>query len=118
MTSLSQGNVDLSLIPLLESEMEKSKTETDGKDVDEATIASLKVVLKDLVSDVRASSRLTDSAACLVADGFGFDRELERLLARQNKGTGAKPVLEVNLRHPLLKAAAKAKREQANFEGF
>ncbi|NBQ39291.1 MAG: molecular chaperone HtpG [Alphaproteobacteria bacterium] len=111
LTSLSQGNVDLSLIPLLEAEADKANDETSGKDVEEATLASLKVILKDLVSDVRASSRLTDSAACLVAEGFGFDRELERLLARQNKGSGAKPVLEVNLRHPLLKAAAKAKRE-------
>ncbi len=112
LTSLSQGNVDLSLIPLLESEEDKAKEEADGKDVNEATLASLKTILKDLVTDVRASSRLTDSAACLVASGFGFDRELERLLARQNKGTGAKPILEVNLRHPLLKAAAKAKREE------
>jgi molecular chaperone HtpG len=110
LTSLSQGNVDLSLIPLLEAEADKANDETSGKDVEEATLASLKVILKDLVSDVRASSRLTDSAACLVAEGFGFDRELERLLARQNKGSGAKPVLEVNLRHPLLKAAAKSKR--------
>jgi len=110
LTSLSQGNVDLTLIPLLEEEAEKSKDEEDGKDVNEATIASLKTILKDFVSDVRASSRLTESAACLVA-GFGFDRELERLLARQNKGSGAMPVLEVNLRHPLLKAASHAKRE-------
>ena len=109
-TSLSQGNVDLSLIPLLEDEAEKAKDEDDGKDVNEATIASLKTILQDLVSEVRASSRLTDSAACLVA-GYGYDRELERILSRQNKGSGAKPVLEVNLRHPLLKAAAKAKRE-------
>jgi molecular chaperone HtpG len=61
------------------------------------------------VSDVRASQRLTDSAACLVAGGRGPDRELERLLARQAKGAGTRPILELNMRHPLVRALADAK---------
>jgi molecular chaperone HtpG len=60
---------------------------------------------------VRASQRLTDSPACLVAGGHGPDRELERLLARQNRAAGAKPILELNMRHPLLKALARAKAD-------
>ena len=59
-------------------------------------------------SDVRASQRLTDSAACLVAGGQGPDRELERLLARHKGGAGAKPILEINMRHPLVQALAHA----------
>ena len=43
-----------------------------------------------------------DSAACLVAQGAGPDRELERLLARQNARAGAKPILELNPTHPLV----------------
>ena len=58
---------------------------------------------------VRASQRLTDSAACLVASGSGPDRELDRLLARQAGHVGAKPILEVNTRHSLVKALADAK---------
>ena len=58
---------------------------------------------------MRASQRLTDSAACLVAAGAGPDRELERLLARQDRGVGAKPILEINTRHALVKALADAK---------
>lgn len=112
LTSLSQGNVDLGLIPLLEPLAETSADDAQAKDQDAATLAALKATLGDRVSDVRASTRLTDSAACLVADGFGFDRELERLLARQNKGMGTKPVLEVNLRHPLVKAAGLAQPEE------
>ena len=112
LTSLSQGNVDLGLIPLLEPLAETSADDAQAKDQDAATLAALKATLGDRVSDVRASTRLTDSAACLVADGFGFDRELERLLARQNKGMGTKPVLEVNLRHPLDKAAGLAQPEE------
>jgi molecular chaperone HtpG len=55
---------------------------------------------------VRISQRLTTSASCLVAGGEGRDRQLERLLAQQNKGAGIKPVLEINMRHPLVAAIA------------
>ena len=69
----------------------------------------MKAALGERVSDVRASQRLTDSPACLVASGGGFDRELSRLLARQNRGAGAKPILELNMRHALVRALASAK---------
>ena len=64
----------------------------------------MKTALGERVSDVRASQRLTDSAACLVASGGGPDRELDRLLARQAAPRGAKPILELNTRHALVKA--------------
>jgi molecular chaperone HtpG len=48
-----------------------------------------------------ASDRLTDSAVCLVAAEHGPDRQLERLLAGAGRiTTPAKPILEVNPRHP------------------
>ena len=72
-------------------------------------IAAVKAALGERVAEVRASSRLTDSAACLVAGGQGPDRELERLLARQKRGSGVKPILELNMRHPLVRALARAK---------
>src|ERR1700738_3672221 len=93
--SLSQGDVDFGLIPLIEDNTgDKEKSGAD----EAATIALIKDSLGDRVSDVRASQRLTTSASCLVAGGGGRDRALERLLAQQNKGFGAKPVLEVNMR--------------------
>jgi molecular chaperone HtpG len=55
------------------------------------------------------TTRLTESASCLVASEQGRDRELERLLARQNRGSGAKPILELNMRHDLVKALAAAR---------
>jgi molecular chaperone HtpG len=58
---------------------------------------------------VRASQRLTTSASCLVAGGAGRDRMLEQLLAQQNKGSVTKPILEVNMRHPLVGAISGAK---------
>ena len=101
--SLSQGDVDFGLIPLIDAS-------THGKEKsgpDEATtIAVIKDILGDRVSDVRVSQRLTTSASCLVAGGQGRDRQLERLLAQQNKAAGSRPILEINMRHPLVAAIA------------
>jgi molecular chaperone HtpG len=108
--SLSQGEVDFGIVPVLD-QAASPEAEPKSGGVDEATvIAAVKESLGERVSDVRVSLRLTDSPACLVA-GPGFDRELSRLLARQSRGAGAKPVLELNLRHPIVKALARAKAD-------
>lgn len=100
--SLSQGDVDFGLIPTVETDKdEPAKTE----ETDEAlVIATIKDALGERVADVRASQRLTSSASCLVAGGQGPDRALERMLAQQSRGGASKPILEVNLRHPLVAA--------------
>ncbi len=108
--SLSQGDVDFGLIPLSD---ESTAQEKSGAD-EAATIALIKDTLGDRVSDVRASQRLTTSASCLVAGGFGRDRQLERMLAQQNRGAGTKPILEINMRHPLVAAIAEAKGAAAD----
>ena len=107
--SLSQGEVNFDLIPLLEQPAKADETPASAAVDDAVVIAAVKAALGDNVSDVRASQRLTDSAACLVAGGKGPDRELERLLARQSRGAGTKPILELNMRHPLVRALAGAK---------
>jgi molecular chaperone HtpG len=113
--SLSQGEVDFSLVPALD-EAASPLAEPKSEVVDEATvIAAVKGALGERVSDVRASQRLTDSPACLVA-GAGFDRELSRLLSRQNRGAGPKPILELNMRHPIVKAVARAKNDARDDE--
>ncbi len=105
--SLSQGDIDFSLIPLTEEKVDEKKDEAA---VDEGmTIAVVKEALGDRVADVRASQRLTSSASCLVASGEARDRALERLLAQHDKGAVKKPILEINLRHPLVAAIAEAK---------
>ncbi len=111
--SLSQGDIDFALIPLLEETAGEKEKETSGAD-EAATIAVIKDALGDRVSDVRASQRLTTSASCLVAEGAGRDRTLERLLAMQNQGAVTKPVLEINLRHPLVAAIADSKDAAAD----
>jgi molecular chaperone HtpG len=101
--SLSQGDVDLGLIEVEQIPGEEAKPEASVVDA-AVIVATVKAALGERVSDVRASKRLTDSASCLVAGGAGPDRELEKLLARQNRGTGTKPVLELNMKHALVQA--------------
>ena len=113
--SLSQGDVDFSLVPLLDDKADDKK-EASGTD-EAMTIALIKDALGDRVSDVRASQRLTSSASCLVAGGDARDRQLERMLAMQNKGAITKPILEINMRHPLV-AAISTDRDSASDLSF
>jgi molecular chaperone HtpG len=101
--SLSQGDISFDLIPLVEEHKEETEPAAD----EAATIAIIKASLGDRVSDVKASTRLTTSASCLVAGSHGPDRELERILSQQARGARTRPILEINLRHPLVAAIAK-----------
>ena len=100
--SLSQGDINFDLIPLLEESKDKTEPAAD----EAATIAIIKASLGDRVSDVKASTRLTTSASCLVAGSQGPDRELERILLHQARTARTRPILEINLRHPLVVALA------------
>jgi molecular chaperone HtpG len=112
--SLSQGDVDFGLIPLTdENAADHQDKEKSGAD-EAATVAVIKDSLGERVADVRASQRLTTSASCLVAGGNARDRQLERLLAQQNKAAGTKPILEINMRHPLVAAISTAKDAAAD----
>ncbi len=108
--SLSQGDVNFDLVPLLD---ENAKDRTEPAADEATTIAAIKLSLGERVSDVRTSTRLTTSASCLVAGSHGPDRELERLLSQHNRGTKTKPILEINLRHPLVAAIARAEAGSA-----
>jgi len=112
--SVTQGAADLGLIPLLESKQQQSpKVE---KSVTEF-LAFIKTELGDAVSDVRSSNRLTDSAVCLVAPESGPDRQLEKLLAGTGRLKGAaKPILEVNPHHDLIKALASLSGDDQSFK--
>ncbi len=97
--SVTQGLADLSLIPLVNGDVETNV----AFDAVNGFIAFVKETLGEAVSDVRVSDRLTESAVCLVAPESGMDRQLERLLAAAGRaGSGAKPVLEINPRHALI----------------
>jgi molecular chaperone HtpG len=106
--SLSQGDINFDLIPLLEDQA-RDKVEPAADEAE--TVARIKACLGERVTDVKASTRLTTSASCLVAGSHGPDRELERILSQQARGVRSKPILEINLHHPLVGAIAKADAE-------
>ncbi|WP_425112184.1 molecular chaperone HtpG [Bradyrhizobium sp.] len=112
--SLSQGDIDFDPIPLTEEEKAEKKDEPAADEAN--TIALIKASLGERVTDVKASTRLTTSASCLVASGLGPDRELERILQQQARGARSKPILEINLRHPLVLATAKAAADQGKVD--
>ena len=80
-------------------EAEKQATEQAAADY-AALLGRLKAVLAGQAFDVRVSSRLTTSPACVVADR----PETEFHAAQRLRGSGlpAQPVLEINPRHPLI----------------
>ena len=102
--SVTQGAADIKSIELVEGAKAAAETSAEV-----ATLfAFLKQTLEGKVEDIRASERLTDSVACLVAPEFGPDRQLERMLASHGRlGERVKPILEVNAAHPLTKSLAK-----------
>ncbi len=103
--SVTQGAADIKAVPLAEG-----ATEPDAKELGPklaTLLAFMKQTLAESVEDVRASDRLSESPACLIAPEFGPDRRLEKILAQHGKlGTQSKPVLEINPGHPLVTALA------------
>lgn len=113
--SLSQGDVNFDLVPLLDEDADAQADSSEEAGVDDAVaLAAVKVALDDRVSDVRASKRLTESPACLVADQSGPDRRLERILGAGNQMPSSKPVLELNMKHGLVRAIATAQAAGAS----
>ncbi|MGD9544719.1 MAG: molecular chaperone HtpG [Methylocystis sp.] len=105
--SVTQGQADIDAIPLVDAPKTETAPPADVGDLVEA----LKETLAEYVDDVRASTRLTDSAVCLVAPDAGLDRQLSRLLAEHGQQTAfGKPVLEINPKHEAIAALATALR--------
>ncbi|WP_330084561.1 molecular chaperone HtpG [Methylocystis iwaonis] len=107
--SVTQGAADIDAIALLDESKEETPPAADVGDL----VAALKETLSDAVEDVHVSTRLTESAACLVASEKGLDRQLARILAETGqKGLFGKPVLEINAKHPAVAALAASLREK------
>ena len=100
--SITQGSSDLEQIPLPEGAEPPIPDDAAGT---AALVEKLKAVLGDKVSEVRTSTRLASSPACLVAPDFGPDKQFEKIMARHQGGAAfAKPILEINPTHALVKA--------------
>lgn len=98
--SVAKGAVDLGK---LQNEEEKKAAE-EAAEAFKPVLAKLKEALKDKAEDVRATSRLVDSPACLVVSDGGMSLQLARLLKQAGQAApDSKPVLEVNPDHALVK---------------
>jgi molecular chaperone HtpG len=100
MQSVAKGAVDLGK---LEDEAEKKAAEAAAEGSKEL-IAKLKEALKDKAQDVRVTTRLVDSPACLVVQDHGMSTQLARMLKQAGQAApDVKPILEINAEHALIK---------------
>ncbi len=105
--SVTQGAADIAAIPLIDESTARPANEQQPAAL-AALFALMKQTLESVVEDVRASDRLAQSPACLIAPDKGPDRRLEQLLAEHGQlGGASKPILEVNPKHALIEALAR-----------
>nr|WP_315236763.1 molecular chaperone HtpG [uncultured Limnohabitans sp.] len=98
--SVAKGAFDLGK---LQDEEEKKAAE-EAAETFKPVLAKLKEALKDKAEDVRVTSRLVDSPACLVVTDDGMSMQLARMLKQAGQqAPEVKPVLEVNPEHALVK---------------
>jgi molecular chaperone HtpG len=99
LASVAKGGLELAGLADATEQAEQAETAEQAK----ALIAAIRTALGDRVKDVRATFRLTDSAACLVADEHEMSGHLQRLLkAAGQKAPAGAPILEINPKHPLV----------------
>jgi molecular chaperone HtpG len=98
--SVAKGAVDLG--KLLDEDEKKAAEE--AAETFKPLLAKLKEALKDQVEDVRVTTRLVDSPACLVVQDDGMSSQLARMLKQAGQAApDVKPVLEINADHALVK---------------
>ena len=116
--SVTRGGTDLEAWPLNDNaegndnpkDAKKSKDKDAKSSENEnlnALLEAMRTVLGDTVKDIRISSRLVDSAVCLVADEGDIDLHMERLLKwHKQLDKASTRILEINPTHPLIKGLA------------
>jgi molecular chaperone HtpG len=110
--SVTKGELDLGE---LADKEEKEKTEQAAKEHGDL-LKRLKDSLGDKVDEVRASTRLVDSPACIVVGAHDMSANLARVLkAVGQEAPNMKPTLELNLDHPLVKRL-ESEQNQARFD--
>ncbi|MCH8079154.1 MAG: molecular chaperone HtpG [Proteobacteria bacterium] len=107
--SVTKGELNLGK---LDKEKDKTSEKEDSKQSGEL-LAKIKKILESKVKDVRVTNRLTHSPACLVADEHEMGRNLQRILQASGQDVPmSKPILEINIDHPVVKKLGEAEDEQ------
>ena len=111
--SVAKGGVDLGK---LQDEDEKKAAEA-AAEAFKPLLERLKAALKDRAKDVRVTTRLVDSPACIVVDEGDMSSHLARLLKQAGQeAPRSQPVLEVNPEHALVKRLEGSADGDARFD--
>ncbi|MDH4050004.1 MAG: molecular chaperone HtpG [Rubrivivax sp.] len=98
--SVAKGGVDLGK---LQDEAEKKAAE-EAAEAFKPVLERLKTTLKDRAKDVRVTTRLVDSPACIVVDEGDVSGHLARMLKQAGQDAPpSHPILEVNPAHALVR---------------
>jgi len=110
--SVTKGKLDLGDLADKEDQQKAEQAEKEHGDL----LKRLKDSLGERVNEVRVSTRLVDSPACIVVGEHDMSANLARVLkAVGQEAPDMKPTLEVNLDHPLVKRL-EAESNQAKFD--
>ncbi|MGC1211497.1 MAG: molecular chaperone HtpG [Micromonospora sp.] len=110
--SVAKGQVDL------ETDEEKERAEADRKDYAEL-LSWMGGKLADSVKEVRLSSRLTTSPACVVGEAHDMTPTLEKMYrAMGQEVPRVKRILELNPTHPLVTGLRKAHEQDGDSESL
>lgn len=110
--AVDRGDVDLDSE---DEKKEKEKKQEEAKKEFGSLLELIKGRLESKIKEVRFSNRLTDSACCLVADDFGMNANMERIMKAMNQAVPeSKRVLELNPDHPILKVMGDMYKQSAD----
>lgn len=99
--AVDRGDVDLDTE---DEKKERTEKQEQAKKSFGTVLELIQSALDGKVKEVRFSNRLTDSACCLVADEYGMNANMERIMRAMNQEVpDAKRVLELNADHPIVK---------------
>jgi molecular chaperone HtpG len=108
--SVAKGEVDL------DDDKDKESHDTERKEQEREfadLLAWFKETLSDHVAEVRLSSRLTESPACLITPTFGITPALARMYRASGQTVPvSKRILELNPKHPLVSGLRQALKER------
>ena len=84
-------------------DLDLDKVDEDQKGKYETLFKHIRAQLEDTIKEVRPSTRLTDSVACLSGDTYDMSGYMEKILKSAGQPTPAnKRVLELNMKHPVM----------------
>lgn len=110
--SISKGEVDLDT----EEEKKEAESKREEQDKEFADLLTwMSETLSEDVKEVRLSSRLTSSPACVVGDEFSFSPQLEKMYKASGQFVPtSKRILELNPNHDLVTGLKKAREDRSD----